>query len=85
MKIKIIRSIDDPFLKSEWERLEQETDIFPQSTYHWCSTWWKFLSEDRKLHIVMMLDDNGKTLCIAPLCIEHYCGVSVLRGFPIHF
>ncbi len=85
MHIKIVTTINDSFLKAEWERIEQEADIFPQSTYHWCSTWWHFLSGKRKLHIVMVLDNNGKALAIAPLCIERNFGIPVLRSFPIHF
>jgi len=85
MEIRIIKSIDDPFLKSEWERLEKESDIFPQSSYHWCSTWWKFLSGKRKLHVVTALDDENKTAAIAPMCIERHFGIPVLRTFPIHF
>lgn len=85
MKIRIAENIDDTFLKSEWERMEQEGDVFPQNTYHWCSTWWKYFGGKRKLHIVMALDDEEKTLGIAPLCIERHFGVPVLRSFPIHF
>lgn len=85
MKIRIAENIDDPFLKSEWERLEQEGDVFPQSTYHWCATWWKHLSGKRKLHVVMAVDEEGEALGIAPLCIERHFGVRVLRSFPIHF
>ena len=85
MQIKIADNIDDPFLKSEWERLEQECDVFPQSTYHWCSTWWKYLSGRRKLHVVIALDDEGSALGIAPLCIERHFGVRILRSFPIDF
>jgi len=85
MKIKIIDTIDDPFLKFEWERLEREYEIFPQSTYHWCMTWWNYLGGNRRLHVVMAMDDEGKTVAIAPLCIERNFGVYVLRSFPIHF
>jgi hypothetical protein len=85
MNIRIFHRIDDPFLKSEWERLEVEADVFPQSTYHWCSTWWKHLSGRRKLHVVMVIDEEGKALGIAPLCIERQFGIRVLRSFPIHF
>jgi len=85
LNIQVFESIDDPLLKSEWERLEQEADVFPQSTYHWCATWWKHLSGRRKLHVVMVLNEDGKALAIAPLCIERHFGVRVLRSFPIHF
>jgi CelD/BcsL family acetyltransferase involved in cellulose biosynthesis len=85
MEIKIIDTIKDPFLKSEWERLERECDIFPQSTYHWCMTWWKYLSGRRSLHVVMAVNDDGNAEAIAPLCIERSFGVPVLRSFPIHF
>ncbi len=85
MKIRIVEDIDDPFLKAEWERLEGEADVFPQSTYHWCATWWKYLRGKRRLHVVMALDDNGKAMGIAPLCIERHVGIRVLRSFPANF
>lgn len=85
MTIRIFESITDSFMKIEWERLELEGDVFPQSRYHWCSTWWKHMSGPRKLHIVMNLDDNGRAMAIAPLCIERHFGCNVLRSFPIHF
>jgi hypothetical protein len=85
LNIKVFNNINDPFLKLEWERLELENHVFPQSTYHWCATWWKHLSGQRKLHVVLVVDGSGKTLGIAPLCIERLFGVQVLRSFPIHF
>jgi len=85
MEIRIIETIDDPFLQSEWIRLEQEGDVFPQNSYNWCSTWWKYLGGERKLHVVMAMDEKGKVHGIAPLCIERHFGIPVLRSFPIHF
>ena len=85
MNIRVFDEIDDPFLKSEWERLEVEADVFPQSTYHWCATWWKHLSGRRKLHVVMLLDAVGRAVGIAPLCIERHFGFRVLRSFPVNY
>ena len=85
LKIHIVKNITDPFLKSEWERLARASDVFPQSTYHWCATWWKYLSGKRKLYVVMVLGENGKALGIAPLCVERHFGIPVLRSFPINF
>lgn len=85
MKIRVFETIDDPLLKSEWERLEKETNIFPQSTYHWCSTWWKYLSGNRKLYVVMVVDHNNKALAIAPLCMDKCLGITVLRSFPVNY
>lgn len=85
LNIRIFTAIEDPFLKAEWERLQQESDIFPQSSYHWCATWWKHLGGRRTLHIVMAVDDQGQAVAIAPLCIERHFGSKVLRSFPVHF
>jgi CelD/BcsL family acetyltransferase involved in cellulose biosynthesis len=82
---RVFQEIDDPFLKSEWERLEHEGRAFPQSTYHWCATWWKHLSGRRKLHVIMIVDEQNKAVVIAPMCIERHWGVRVLRSFPVHF
>jgi len=85
MEIKTFTDINDPYLKSEWESLENDIDIFPQSSWHWCATWWQYLAGRRKLHVVMVVDENGEALGIAPLCVERSFGISVLRSFPIHF
>ena len=85
MNIRVIEDINDPFLQSEWERLEREADVFPQSSYHWCATWWKHLAGRRKLHVVMVLDEEGKALAIAPLCIERNLGIRALRSFPVNY
>lgn len=85
MIIRIFDKFDDLFLRSEWERLEKEGDVFPQSTYHWCSTWWKHLSGARKLHVVMVLDDQGNAMAIAPLCIEQFFCIRILRSIPINY
>ena len=85
MKIRVFDNIDDPFLKSEWERLETESDVFPQSTYHWCATWWKHLAGGRELHVVMVLAQEGKALGIAALCIERHVGIRVVRSFPVNY
>ena len=85
MNIRVFDDIDDLFLKSEWERLETENDIFPQSTHDWCATWWKHLGGRRELHVVMVVDEDGKAAAIAPLCMEQHFGIRVLRSFPIHF
>ena len=84
MESMIIDTIDDPFLKSEWERLEKEYDIFPQGTYRWCMTWWKYLGGKRRLHVVIVLDEKEKAAAIAPLCIERFFGIPV-QIFPSPF
>ena len=84
-KICVVDDIDNAFLKSEWERLETESDAFPQSTYHWCATWWKHLAGARELHVVMVLDQEGRAVGIAPLCSERHVGIRVLRSFPINY
>ncbi len=85
MNIRVFENFDDAFLQSEWERLANEGDIFPQSSYHWCATWWKYLSGRRTLHIIMVVDYQGRAVAIAPMCIERHFGIKVLRSFPIHF
>lgn len=85
MQIKVFGDIDDPFLKSEWERIETENDIFPQSCYHWCSTWWKYFADKRVLNVVTLIDESGKITTIVPLCIERVLGIRILRSFPINY
>lgn len=85
MKIFIVDQIDDEFLKKEWERLEVESEVFPQSSFNWCATWWNFLHGSRRLNIVMVLDETGKALAVAPMCLEKQFGIMVLRSFPINY
>ena len=85
MNIHVFENIDDPFLKSEWERLETEADVFPQMYYEWCEPWWRLRSGNRKLHIVTVIEGKDKIVVIAPLCIEKRFGLRILRSFPIHF
>lgn len=85
MQIKVIRTIDDPFLKKEWERLEKASNIFPQSTYHWCATWWKYLSGNRELYLLMLISESGVVAGMLPLCLESRMGFRILRNFPINY
>lgn len=85
MKIEIIKTIENPFLKNAWKDLEKKYNIFPQHTYHWCSTWWKYLSNKRKIYIVMCISEDGSVAGIMPLCIESRMGIKILRNFPINY
>lgn len=85
LKSHVIDDIDDSFLASEWERLANQGDVFPQNSYAWCAGWWKYLRGKRELHVVMVANENGQTVGIVPLCLEHCCGVRVLRSFPVNF
>ena len=85
MEIKIVNDINDPYLKTRWNYLAEENDYFPQSSYHWCATWWKYLNGKRKLHILVVSDNAGDVVGIAPLCIERTMGIRLLRSFPINF
>ena len=84
MEIKIFTKIDDPELASSWQRIVDEYDYFPQSSYGWCAPWWNMRSGSRQLHIVAVVDDR-KIVGIAPLCIERFGPFKILRSFPIHF
>jgi len=84
MEIKIFTKIDDPELASSWQRIVDEYDYFPQSSYGWCVPWWNMRSGSRQLHIVAVVDDQ-KIVGIAPLCIERFGLFKILRSFPIHF
>lgn len=85
MSIKIINNIEDVYLKENWERIEKNNNTFPQMTYDWCSTWCKYLLNNRKIHIVLSIDKLGNVQGIAPFCIEKNVGISVLRSIPINF
>lgn len=85
MHIKIFGDINDNVLRHAWERLESEIDSFPHSTYHWCSTWWKYFGFNLRLYVISVIENNDKMLGLAPLCIETKSIFRILRSFPIHF
>src|SRR5262245_4792887 len=57
-------------LKADWEELLRDSDsnrIF--LTWEWLFTWWKHLSESRKLHIITVRSGR-KLIAIAPLAVN---------------
>lgn len=74
MKVEIIKTTYEiQKLKSEWEELEnieKETTIFQTFLYNY--TWWETIEDLEKyqLSIIVVREDNGNLLGIAPLVIE---------------
>lgn len=77
--------MNDNFLKSAWESIEKKNNLFPQNTYHWAATWWKYLSFNLKIYIVVCISEGGSVAGIMPLCIESRMGFRILRNFPINY
>ncbi|SLM28697.1 hypothetical protein MTBBW1_1470010 [Desulfamplus magnetovallimortis] len=70
MDIQTYSNINDKKLVSSWKSIVQKNDYLPQSTYEWCSTWWKYLSESKdELHIIAVMDDR-EIVGIAPMFIK---------------
>lgn len=85
LSIRIFTDIHDPDLVYHWRRIQEETDCFPQMYYEWCEPWWRLQSGKRQLHVVAVEDETGRVVGIAPLCMENWLGLSILRSFPVHF
>jgi CelD/BcsL family acetyltransferase involved in cellulose biosynthesis len=71
MIVKLIGTAEEFYkLRDEWNALldsSASTCVF--LTHEWLSTWWKYLSEGRKLSILSARDD-GKLIGILPLAIR---------------
>lgn len=55
-------------LKDEWEELLSDSSsdcIF--LTWEWLYTWWRHLAGDRRLHLILVRDDGGRLIALAPL------------------
>jgi len=85
MNIQIYTDFDDEDLKSRWMGLESAIDVYPQITFDWCSTWWKFRGDSYALRVIVVIDANQNTLAIAPFCIDKHFGINILRSMPINF
>lgn len=57
-------------LRSEWDELLKLSPVNSLFlTWKWLRTWWQHLSEDRKLHIIIVRRAN-ELIAIAPLCLR---------------
>lgn len=83
--VKIFSDIENPFLKREWEHLQDSEDVFPQMYYQWITPWWKRSNSSKKLYIITVIDNEQKLVAIAPFCIEKRFGINILQSIPVHF
>lgn len=68
-----------------WNDLLQKSrdnDIF--STWEWLSCWWKHLGKHRELR-VLVAEENGKIMAIAPLMLSRYSFMNLGRMTKIEF
>lgn len=85
LTVKIFNDINDSSLIKEWQRLQEDVDIFPQMYYQWLAPWWLSNNIGKKLYIITVSDTNQKIIGIAPFCIRKQFGINVLQSIPIHF
>lgn len=59
-------------LKDEWNAL-LEASVYKHlfMTYEWMAAWWDVYGDDNELFIIIVRNDNGKLVAIAPLMIKH--------------
>lgn len=84
MQVEIYRDINNPELQSSWNTIHSKYNYFEQSSYDWCSIWWKCICESKQLHIVT-IKDNKDIVGIAPFYVEKTIIGHVLRTFPTSF
>jgi len=72
-----IREITDAeefnILKSKWNKLlkkSRSNNIF--LTHQWLYTWWKYFGEGKRLKIILVEEENGELVGIAPLILEKF-------------
>ena len=83
--VKIFSDIENPFLKREWEHLQDSEDVFPKMYHEWISTWWKHNKGQKRLYIIGVVNDDEELIGLAPFCIEKQFGVKILLSIPVHF
>ena len=72
-------------LQQEWNRLLSKSrnhDVF--STWEWFACWWKHLGDGRKLR-VLIIQDQGEIIAIAPLMLSKYNFLSLVSLRKIEF
>jgi CelD/BcsL family acetyltransferase involved in cellulose biosynthesis len=73
MQIRVITTTDEFFkLKEPWERLQhQDKDVTYYSTFEYNWTWWDVYKSDKNKELfIVVAENNGKVVGIAPLIIE---------------
>jgi CelD/BcsL family acetyltransferase involved in cellulose biosynthesis len=84
MKVQVLNDIKDKTLVTEWKKLEEKADIYPQNSFHWVSTWLKYKGKSNTLR-VFVISENDVVVAIAPFIIKKSFGIKILHSIPIHF
>jgi CelD/BcsL family acetyltransferase involved in cellulose biosynthesis len=77
LKIRVIDSYSDFIAMQEiWNSVLQKSNHTIFSTWEWLSTWWKHWGKNRNL-LILLAEDNGELLGIAPLMQSTYKALGV--------
>lgn len=80
MKIVEINDyVDFLSLKEKWNNLLHKCKHTIFSTWEWLSTWWKYYGNNKKL-ILLLAEQNGELLAIAPLMYSVHIMLGLRRG-----
>lgn len=66
-------------LKERWQDVLRRCDRSIFSTWEWLSIWWKHFRRDKRL-LVLLAEDNGKILGIAPLMFSVHAMFGLRMG-----
>lgn len=72
MKVERIRDPEEfQVIQEEWNTLLHSSEQdHPFLSYEWISSWWECFSEDNSLEILLVKDENGNPVGIAPLMVQ---------------
>jgi len=79
MKITEVNNPDDFLtLRDSWQGVLQRCDLSIFSTWEYLSTWWKYFGKGATLR-VLVAQENGEILSIAPLMLFKWCLSAILE------
>ncbi len=66
-------------LKDVWNIVLSESNHSVFSTWEWLSTWWKYYGDDKRM-LILLAEENGKVVGIAPLMYSVYTNFGAKQG-----
>lgn len=73
-ELRIIDDEDDfHALEDEWGALVESGEFTIYQTFEWNKSWWKYFGAGKKLHIILMYDDDGSLITIVPFFRDSVC------------
>ena len=68
--IKLYDTLGDPRIRGAWEELYSRNDYCFQSSFSWCSLWWKNFHKSNWKPLIITAEDGGQVIGLGPFLIE---------------